>query len=169
MNEVVALLAGAPTGGKGNKRTADELGAYSVSLFSSILTSHIEHLKRKARVTKAHQSGLAPAHGDHGHDDSPYAKELQRVGIIELICRKMAQCKDLPEDELPIDDGRLTPWHHEKRGTGSGWGPKFDRLLLEGVLKHGYGNWKALHGDSVSQSVSWQLVYMYVTSVVTNE
>ena len=51
---------------------------------SSILTSHIEHLKRKARVTKAHQSGLALAHGDHGHDDSPYAKELQRVGIIEL-------------------------------------------------------------------------------------
>ena len=142
-----------------NKRTAEDLSAYSTSLFSTILTSHIEHLKRRARERNEANAHAASANNEHGgggelgQEESPYAKELQRVGIIELICRKLAQSRDNPE-ELSVDDGLLTQWHQEQRGTGT-WSPGLDRLLLEGVLKHGYGNWKALHGDAVSFDNIW--------------
>ena len=125
-----------------NRRSVDEVTAYSISLFGNILTSHVEYLKRKARsVTQAPHGGTVSS------EESPYAKELQRVGIIELICRKMIQTGSNPA-HFSINEGGLTSWRHEHQGTGT-WSAVLDHRLLDGVLKHGYGNWKALFGDEV--------------------
>jgi len=78
----------------------------------------------------------------------------KRLGLLDVIYRKVHQFEDRPPEEFSIDEGRMSRWSrhnlavtNRSTSTRFSWEKSQDLLLLRLTLEYGFGNWKAFLND----------------------